>query len=267
MARPSRPWFRFYVEAVDDTKLRTLPPPQRWLWVVVLACARSSPEPGRLVLCENRPMTTKELADKAAISVKDVAAGLAAFTELGMIAERGGVVTVCHWEDRQFETDDVTSRTQRHRSKNVPGTFQPRSRERSRNTPESESESDLLTSSDNSRAGRPPPGDGDDLADTLGQACLILAGRDADRHTDIRNRTSWVRARARSLRRDHADESARHLAAHPDSTAEQLAAYLAGDPPARPVCPDCAMPIGAAHTIVVCRAEQAYQADIAAGLA
>ncbi|MCL6443142.1 MAG: hypothetical protein K6T83_06760 [Alicyclobacillus sp.] len=35
-------WFRFYTEAISDTKIRRLPPAQRWLWVVMLSLARKS---------------------------------------------------------------------------------------------------------------------------------------------------------------------------------------------------------------------------------
>ena len=46
MPRVARPWFRFYVEAMRDPKMRRLSPAERWLWVAVLAACRESWIPG-----------------------------------------------------------------------------------------------------------------------------------------------------------------------------------------------------------------------------
>jgi hypothetical protein len=43
-------WFKFYVEAIDDQKLWCRPPAERWLWTVLMAMARRSPEPGVLLI-------------------------------------------------------------------------------------------------------------------------------------------------------------------------------------------------------------------------
>lgn len=122
MPRPRRPWFRFYVEAIHDRKLRRLPPAQRWLWVVVMAVARQSPISGRLLLvCDENgmePVTEEDLVDLAAIKPVDVRAGMEAFRRMGMVAKDPdlGCEVVVHFNDRQFESDDVTLRTRKHRS-------------------------------------------------------------------------------------------------------------------------------------------------------
>ena len=71
MPRPARPWFRFYVEALSDRKLRRLTPAQRWLWVAVLGAARQSPIPGHLMVSEREPMDAHDLADKISGQIKD----------------------------------------------------------------------------------------------------------------------------------------------------------------------------------------------------
>lgn len=125
-----------------------------------------------------------------------------------------------------------------------------------------DTDTEVTTSSSTevTRAPRTVADDGDDLADREGRAALVLAEREADGHTDIRNRRSWTRARARTLRKEHQAEAQRYLAEHPDATPEQLARYLAGE---RPVerCPDCGMAIGAAHTEFMCQVEQRRLAD------
>lgn len=125
MPRPARPWFRFYVEALSDRKLRRLTPAQRWLWVAVLGAARMSPEPGVLLVAENEPMDEHDLADIAAMPVRDVEKALPLFERAGMLhRDDAGAWVVTNWSGRQYESDNVTARTRKHRSKehgrNVP---------------------------------------------------------------------------------------------------------------------------------------------------
>lgn len=113
--RPARPWFRFYVEAMRDPKMRRLTPAQRWLWVAVLSAARESCEPGRLVIAERVPMTESDLADYAGMRRPEIMDGLALMIELGMLADDDGTLVVPAWNDRQYESDDTTKRTRKHR--------------------------------------------------------------------------------------------------------------------------------------------------------
>src|SRR6185312_17258643 len=117
MARPARPWFRFYVETFGDRKIRRLSPTQRWIWAAVLGAARESPEPGRLFVAEGVPMTDQELADYAAVAVKQVRPALVKMAGLGMIAGLDDVIKVVNWDSRQFESDDVTPRVKRSRER------------------------------------------------------------------------------------------------------------------------------------------------------
>lgn len=147
MPRPSRPWFRFYVEAVHDRKLRRLKPEYRWLFVACLAAARQSCEPGVLLVGHNDPMGIADLADFAGMSSKETAAGMAALVTVGVIDwdVEDDVYSVPAWGDRQYESDDVTARTRKHRRerskdvpRNVPGTPEG-------TPPETETEADTET--------------------------------------------------------------------------------------------------------------------------
>lgn len=126
MPRPKRPWFRFYVEATRDTKLRRLTPAQRWLWVSVLAAARESCIPGWLMLSDRMALTDGDLADIAGMRERDVRDGLDAMEKLGLIEADPHLKAWCvpKFAERQFESDDVTARTAKHRSnearRNVP---------------------------------------------------------------------------------------------------------------------------------------------------
>lgn len=124
MARPARPWFRLYVEALHDRKLRRLTPSQRWLWVAVLGAARMSCRPGVLLVSERQPMDEHDLADIAAMPVRDVARALPLFAKAGLIERdgTGDAWRVVKWDDRQYESDNVTERTRKLRSKRSVGT-------------------------------------------------------------------------------------------------------------------------------------------------
>ena len=129
MARPKRPWFRFYVEAVRDPKMNRLTPAQKWLWVAMLAAARESSASGRLMLSERLALTPDDLAHLSGLKTKEVEQGLVLMEELGMIEhdEEVDAWKIAKWEERQFESDDVAARTAKHRSKvadrNVPTTL------------------------------------------------------------------------------------------------------------------------------------------------
>lgn len=126
MPRVARPWFRFYVEAMRDPKMRRLTPCQRWLWVAILSAARESHRPGFLFIAEDVAMSWDDLSDYAGMKLRDVEQAIDLMHELGMIRWDAMVGTwyVPAWHDRQYETDDTTQRTRKHRSnedgRNVP---------------------------------------------------------------------------------------------------------------------------------------------------
>lgn len=127
MPRKPMPWFRLYVETFTDPKVRSLSPAHRWLWTAVLGAARQSPTPGVLLVAEGVPMSVDVLADFAGLSKAETKRGLAALEKLRMVENDDGITSVIRWESRQFESDDVTARTKRHKAKtadrNVPTSF------------------------------------------------------------------------------------------------------------------------------------------------
>lgn len=107
MPRQKKPWFRVYVEMVRDRKLSRLTPAQRWLWVVMMSCARESPVTGFLMLSERTPVTAVDLAAESGVALKQVEAGIKVMEELGMVehASEMGAWFIPSWWDRQFESD------------------------------------------------------------------------------------------------------------------------------------------------------------------
>jgi hypothetical protein len=151
MARPSRPWFRFYVEAVHDRKLRRLKPEHRWLFVCCLAAARQSHEPGWLLVGPGDPMGTRDLIDFAGMSPRAVELGMGALEDVGVIRHDGqrGAWHVPNWGARQYESDDITARTRKHRSKersnDVPGNVPAFAKGTGLGVPETDTETDNPT--------------------------------------------------------------------------------------------------------------------------
>jgi hypothetical protein len=117
MARPARPWFRFYVEAMRDPKMRRLTPAQRWLWVAILAAARESCIPGVLMVAETEPMALWELADYAAVKEREIAPALDKMCSLGMVRfdDERQAWAVSNFADRQYESDSSAERVAKHR--------------------------------------------------------------------------------------------------------------------------------------------------------
>lgn len=118
MPRASRPWFRFYVEAMRDPKMRRLRPSQRWLWVAILSAARESCEPGYLFVAENIPFVCTDLADYAGMDLEEVEEGTDILENLGMLILDEGLDCwfVPKFHERQFESDTSSLRTAKHRS-------------------------------------------------------------------------------------------------------------------------------------------------------
>ena len=129
MPPKTQPWFRFYVEAVHDRKIRRLKPEHRWIWVALLAAAKRSPIDGYLLIGERQSLDEHDLADIAAVAVRSAKSALAEFDDAGMIAwdDDVGAWYVTKWKERQFASDTSTERTRRHRSRNDEETTMERS--------------------------------------------------------------------------------------------------------------------------------------------
>lgn len=157
MAPPKRPWFRIYTEALQDRKLRRLPPAQRWVWIAVLSLSCQSPRRGRLLLAEGEPATIDDVADEAAVPKAQARQAMAAFERLGMVATDEDAWIVPKWDKRQWESDNSTERVQRHRNgqRNNDETLHREGMERSASrAPTTESESESEAEGGSTRAGQ-----------------------------------------------------------------------------------------------------------------
>lgn len=146
MAPPKRPWFRLYTETIWDRKIRRLTPSQRWLWVVALALARQSPLPGILILSTDplEVLSSHDIADAAALKESEVKKGLEKFAGLGLIVRNPdlGAWEIARWNDRQYESDETTKRTAKHRQRNADTALMERSNDADVTPPDTETESE-----------------------------------------------------------------------------------------------------------------------------
>jgi len=132
----SMPWFRLYNETVSDPKIQTLDLCSKWMWVTCLCVASAADDRGSVNL-GNVPATFRELSNIAGIPFRAGEASIKKLLGRGLLAdgESGGLV-IPKWHQRQFSSDNSTSRTRkykekikgdgtvRERSGNVPGTDQ-----------------------------------------------------------------------------------------------------------------------------------------------
>lgn len=149
MPRKSQPWFRWYVEAAHDRKIRRLTPAQRWLFVAMCSAGKESPQLGRLLVSDDEPMTDQEIAEYAAVPLREVVKALPIMERLKMVErDSEGVLVVINLQHRQYESDSSTTRVRNHRerSKGDVGTLQPSSEKRysngCSNAPDTETETE-----------------------------------------------------------------------------------------------------------------------------
>ena len=108
-------WLRLYTEITRDRKLRRIKPAFRWIWIAILCMAKESPIPGRLLLSENIPVTAEDIADEAAVTIKEVNQALQIFEEELMLHKENGIMVVTNWDKRQYESDSSKERVKKCR--------------------------------------------------------------------------------------------------------------------------------------------------------
>lgn len=233
MPRPARPWFRFYTEALHDPKLRRMPATHRWVWVAVLGAARQSCVPGVLLVSETQPMDEHDLADLSAVPVREIRKALDAMKAAGMVSRNEDEAWfVTKWNERQFETDNTTERTRKHRSKergwNVPTAFPG-------TPPDTETETDTPTSSDNSHSGGDPPDDDDGSKPSrdpmLETVLAVLAMRDLNARVtakgNVGDTVSWTNAVIDRRRATDGKRIAALIEQHPELDPDSVADLVA----------------------------------------
>ena len=108
-------WLRLYTEITRDRKLRRIKPTFRWIWIAILCMAKESPIPGKLLLSENIPVTAEDIADEAAVTIKEVSQALQIFEEELMLHKENGIMVVTNWDKRQYESDSSKERVKKCR--------------------------------------------------------------------------------------------------------------------------------------------------------
>jgi len=167
------PWFRFYNETIRDRKITrvcisTGQPKAVVLgvWVTLLAMASESPERGVLLISDDMPITFEEIVFECGVLSEIVASVLEAFQRMNMLAVDEETFHITNWNNRQFDSDNSTSRVKRYRQRkaekpeqndgdngNDDETFQ----KRSNHVIESESESESDTESELPASGASAP--------------------------------------------------------------------------------------------------------------
>lgn len=223
MARPARPWFRFYVEAMRDPKMRRLTPTQRWLWVAILAAVRESYLPPFLMVAEGVPYSWGDLADYAGVKVKDVELGTDLMHDLGMLAydKDFGAWFLPKWNERQYESDDVTKRVKRFR-------------ERHSNVSETAVETPPETDTETETETPPTPRD-DGIIDPAFEALLeevvtLYAGKVTARRTNLTNKERFKASVVTKARQEHRDQIHRWANRYNVSVDQLASALIDGVP-------------------------------------
>ena len=141
------PWFRFYSEAMHDTKLRRIARKTGvsfaetfGTWAAILSFASESPQRGKLLLSDGNPVDKDDIEDVTGCNVSET---LQQLQSNGMLSVTDGVLTICNWSKRQYESDNSTPRVQKHRAqKAVAGTTEKRYSNVSETPPETETETE-----------------------------------------------------------------------------------------------------------------------------
>lgn len=124
-------WFRFYHEALDDPKVQRLSGPLFKGWINLLCLASRQESRGNLPPTPQISFGLRISEERTLFLLEELAAR-------GLLDRDEDLFCIHNWDARQFESDDVTARTQRfrERSRNVaenpPRTEEIQNRQRNR---------------------------------------------------------------------------------------------------------------------------------------
>ena len=142
------PWFRFYSEAVRDTKLRRIARKTDrpfaetiGIWAIILSFASESHQRGQLLLSDGNPVDQDDISDIAGCNADET---LQQLQSNGMVTVSDGVICVSAWNKRQYESDNSTPRVNKFRDKarNVSETLHERFSNADVTPPDTDTESD-----------------------------------------------------------------------------------------------------------------------------
>ncbi len=102
-------WFRMYVEAVDDEKLRLLAFEDRWHFIALLCCK------GQGLLDGSGALTRRKAAVKLGLDTRELEEVARRLAEVGLIDAQ--TLQPVAWDKRQFKSDDSTDRVRAYRER------------------------------------------------------------------------------------------------------------------------------------------------------
>lgn len=121
----SLPWLRLYTETLSDRKIKHISRDTKQpkpliigVWVSLLMLAGESPDRGRILEATKKPMQLVDIADELGIDEELLTGIIQGFINSGMVTiGDSGEVVITRWKERQFKSDDSTSRVKEWRAK------------------------------------------------------------------------------------------------------------------------------------------------------
>jgi len=117
------PWFRVYGDILTDRKINRICKKTGQtqalvigVWICLLALASDSPRRGLLLLAEDMPYTIDDIEDETGLPPEVLGQLLDEFRRHSMISGTT-TIQIINWSKRQYKSDNVTERVQRHREK------------------------------------------------------------------------------------------------------------------------------------------------------
>jgi len=114
-------WFRMYSEILNDPKMVDLTTTDYGVWVKLLALANQQSERGFIRLRSARGQAIGTLSTLLRHRKDRLRTTLDLFKERGMIDfdldGKEGWLEITNWNKKQFQSDDVTARTRKHKQK------------------------------------------------------------------------------------------------------------------------------------------------------
>lgn len=166
MAKAPLPWFRFYPEAASDKKFikaARLCGASRLeimgAWTIILCAAGESPVRGSLYATLQERFSNEDVTDMLGCDPKQTEAILQAFVKMDMLEVIEDAYHVKNWEKRQFESDNSTERSRKHRqlkADSTVATLHQRSNAVSATPPETETDSETDTEKEDNKQQQQP---------------------------------------------------------------------------------------------------------------
>jgi hypothetical protein len=118
------PWFRVYSEIMDDKKLRRIYRATEFskvevigVWICLLSLANECEDRGSLLISKDIPYELIDLSAETGMPEDELGTLLELFEKYNMLQKGDGGWEIKNWDGRQFKSDDVSIRVQKHREK------------------------------------------------------------------------------------------------------------------------------------------------------